>query len=149
MNLEDWKKLRYFKETEDWGNPAQMSADLLTILDLARSYIGLPFRVTSGTQGVHSAGSLHYSGTAVDFLVGGEKPLVDVLLDLLRFGFTGVGVYPHWGDGVGGFHVEHNTNAEHRSLWMGVKDAALGQVYIQLTAHNLLKYGCLNLRGKE
>lgn len=147
MELNQWSKLDHFHAGEAWGNPGQMNYSLLRRLDRARAYVGYPFIITSGNQGVHSPNSLHYQGRAVDFVVKRPKSvtLCDVLLSLLRFDFTGVGIYPHWKPS-GGFHLEFSGERDSvRKLWMGIYEKSEGgdriQTYHALTVENLAKHG--------
>lgn len=158
MTPTQWDDLKYFSPKENWGNPSKMRHSLLWRLDEARQRVGFPFIVTSGNQGKHHPNSLHYSGRAVDFVV--KRPLnvalCDILFDLLRFDFTGVGIYPHWKP-YGGFHVEHSSARKPvKRLWLGIyeKDDAGKQIqtYHAITVENLQKYGAFSKvtkRGKK
>lgn len=147
MTPKQWAELKHFHPGEKWGNPSQMQFSLLSRLDRARAHIGHPFIITSGNQGVHSKNSLHYTGRAVDFVVMRPKDvtLCDVLLSLLRFDFTGVGIYPHWKPS-GGFHLEFSgERGSIRKLWMGIYEKTESgdriQTYHALTVENLAKHG--------
>lgn len=148
MSPEEWQGIRFFDPDEAWGDASRIHLSLISRLDRARAHIGLPFIITSGTQGIHSPGSEHYKGRAVDFVVERTPgvTLCDVLLDLLRFDFTGVGIYPHWFGG-GGFHVEHVPGVEKKKLWMGIyKNNSAGQrvqAYLELNSGNLVRHGAM------
>ena len=162
---ETWAKLRYFKKasSDNWGDPDAISDDLLLRLDDFRHYLGLSVNVLHGvkTSG-HSSKSWHYgrkneSGgwkfqpCAVDVVMPGYKghPL-DLIFEAGRFGFTGIGYYPHWrwhGKAVGGMHLDmrplskeaDGTLNYRENRWMGVmKDGK--QVYIPLSFENLAKH---------
>ncbi len=133
-----WSQLKFFNESEAWGDPSKISPRLLTTLDSFRGYLGCRMTVTSGTQGVHTDGSAHYRGEAVDVVVtlralGKDnanhltnivKPL-DVLLAAMRFDFGGIGLYPDWklqkakdNDQYLGLHLDVRQH-ERKSLWIG------------------------------
>jgi len=161
---ETWSKLRYFKKdskTDKWGDSELIQDDLLLRLDDFRHYLGCPVYVTRGvaTHG-HSKNSYHYpkysgdgralGACAVDIVIPdfAESPF-DLILDATRFGFTGIGYYPHWkfrGNVVGGLHLDtrplkwdsdSTINYSH-SRWMGIPDGGGKQRYIELNFQNLV-----------
>ena len=172
MTPEQWDQLEYFNRSENWGTPEKMRFELLWLLDRFRDRIGRPCIITYGTQGKHVKNSEHYKGNAVDFVLvlrGVSK--LDALLELMRFPFTGVGVYPHWkytykgNTEVLGFHVDgREVSALPQGMvqarWIGVdwcsecnKDLVLckcagAQVkvtkYVDFSEVNLRKYGVIN-----
>jgi uncharacterized protein YcbK (DUF882 family) len=136
-----WKKLRHFKKDENWGDHTKMDPFFLMELDLFRGALGQRLVVTSGTQGVHSEKSWHYRGCAADVIPLGmeEIPAVDLLLLALRYGFTGVGLYPHWRYDRSrhtGLHLERAPGGPKRSMWLGVNVDGK-QIYLPLTMGNL------------
>lgn len=54
-----------FKPGVNW-NPSAALQRAHSIASAIYASLGVPFLVTSGTDGKHSAGSLHYSGNAMD-----------------------------------------------------------------------------------
>lgn len=153
---ETWQKLQYFKKEENWGDADAISDDLLLTLDDFRRYVGCRIIITAGvaTSG-HSGKSFHYrdqGACAVDCVLP-EYPRsqVDLILDASRFGFTGIGYYPHWtyqGKTVGGLHLDvrplkwdadFTLNYQH-SRWLGIIDDGKLK-YLALTYDNLQKYG--------
>lgn len=160
-----WKKLRYFKKdskTDNWGDVKLIQDEHLLRLDDFRHFLGTPVIVTAGVKTVgHEKNSFHYprkdksgkliGACATDIIVPeyGESPF-DLVMDALRFGFTGVGYYPHWrynGEVVGGLHLDsrplvwdadETLNYSH-SRWMGVM-LNEKQEYVELSFHNMLKY---------
>lgn len=165
---ETWERVRkYFRpdsKVDQWGNPDEISdAHLLRLYDF-RHYIGCPIFVTAGVKTAgHSKGSYHYTkkdsagrvlqvACATDIVIPEypETPF-DLILDAARFGFTGIGYYPHWrwnGISVGGLHLDSRpqgldedgtVNYKH-SRWMGVMNEQGKQVYIELNFQNVLKY---------
>lgn len=124
---------KYFSEKDAFGDFSKMNPALLTKLDAWRDYIGIPVLVTSGTQGVHTDGSEHYKGNAVDVIVPSwSKPLIDLYFSAERFGFNGIGIYRDWtylGKPFGGLHLDvrdlASNNALREARWIGVKQAGL------------------------
>lgn len=146
MTKDDWAKLRFFKETENWGDPERMSPILLKALDDYRSVIKTPILVTSGTNGEHASESEHYVGRAVDIMFPELLPadLFDMYLIAERFPFSGIGVYPSWKlNGVirGGLHLDVRPYGQGR--WMGVLDENKKQVYVGLNKINLKNQGLI------
>lgn len=155
----DWDKLRYFSresKVDNWGDPSLIDFEHLKRLDDFRHFVGVPIYVTAGvnTSG-HSSKSFHYpenGACATDIMLPDyEGNIIDLTLDALRFGFHGLGVYPHWkfnGEMIGGLHVDSRplkwdqdeTLNYRQARWMGVlRDGK--QVYIPLSYKNLLKHG--------
>ena len=156
---ETWDKLRYFKrdsKVDRWGDPDAIDDNILLRLDDFRHWIGVPVYVTAGvkTRG-HARKSYHYpenGACAVDIIIPEymETPF-DLIMDATRFGFTGIGYYPHWrwnGEQVGGLHVDvrplkwdgDETLNYNQSRWMGVVVDGK-QKYIEMDFDNILKYG--------
>ena len=152
---ETWRKLVHFSPLENWGNAAAIADSLLFKLDDFRGYLGTPIMVLNGTQGVHSRGSYHYlknGACAADIIIPDYKGTpFDLVLDATRFGFTGIGYYPHWeykGKKANGLHLDDRPlkwdadstlNYKH-NRWMGIREEG-AQVYIPLTFENIAKYG--------
>lgn len=161
---ETWKKVApYFKpdsKIDNWGDPDAIDdTHLLRLYDF-RVWIDCPIYVTAGVKNSgHSKNSYHYPresegkkvAFATDIIIPDyDATAYDLVLDATRFGFTGIGYYPHWkfkGEVVGGLHLDsrplkwdkdHTINYAH-SRWMGVP---LGgkQSYIALNWHNMLAY---------
>ena len=156
MRSEDWKKLKYFKKTENWGDPNKINFALLKRLDALRGEIGRCF-VTSGTNGTHLPGSQHYLGRAVDFIPidfnkkirQGKLHGLDLIFAVRRFPFTGIGLYFFWnyrGQKVIGIHVDNRVQkrGEYRqALWMATRDEQLEQTYHDLSHENLKKFNII------
>lgn len=161
---ETWKKLRYFKpdsKTDNWGDIHAMDDTHLLRLDDFRHWLGVPIHVTAGvkTSG-HSKESYHYpravngevKAYATDIVIPDyDATPYDLILDATRFGFTGIGYYPHWkwkGKQVGGLHLDsrplkwdkdETINFTH-SRWLGILNAEGKQEYVQMNWHNILLY---------
>lgn len=144
MSPDEWKKIVYFKASENWGDAGAISFDLVSALDRYRSYVSVPIAVTCGTQGEHEKNSLHYQGKAVDIVFPGQpiERLFDLCLSAMRFPeFRGIGLYTQWsykGVKCGGLHLD--VRDEHmRSQWM----CAFPKVYTSLDVAHLTKAGLL------
>lgn len=146
MTDEDWAQLKYFKKTDNWGDPDKMDRALLFQLDALRAFVGSPIHVCCGTNLQHLEDSQHYLGKAVDVIFAEKGPgdLLDLLLACSRFGFGGIGVYPSWAlDGVvrGGFHLD-TRDSPYGALWMGVEQDGQ-QVYVAMSRDNLRLHGLI------
>jgi len=153
---ETWDKLKHFKPTENWGDADAISDLLLLTLDDFRDYIGVPIIVSNAvaTSG-HSSKSYHYrsqGACAVDVMLPEYRGgVIDLLFDVFRFGFSGVGYYPDWSynaNVVGGLHLDvrplkwgnDKTLDYKQARWMGVNENGK-QVYKPLILENIKKYG--------
>lgn len=158
-----WEKVsKYFKPDsvfDNWGDPDAISEEHLFRLFDLRNYLNVPIYVLHGVKSSgHSKASQHYPrankngkivGTATDIVIP-DYPLTifDLLNDVSRFGFTGIGYYPHWhfdNKVIGGLHLDSRDlkkdkdgtyNYKH-SRWMGVMRGGQ-QVYIPLTYKNII-----------
>lgn len=166
-NDETWKKLKFFKKdskVDRWGDAGLIEDCLLLMLDDFRRDLGCPIYVVKGvaTSG-HKDGSYHYAKRSEDGTLIGVPCAVDIVVpnyqhtpfDLVteaaRFGFKGIGYYPHWrwsGKTVGGLHLDNRPlkkdpdgtiNYRH-NRWLGVLNLEGKQDYIPLTFHNMWKY---------
>ena len=163
---ETWQKVKkYFRPNsliDKWGDPnAIQDGHLLKLYDL-RVWIGLPVIVNAGVKlAGHSTKSYHYSQIdkdgwergkcATDILIPTyELSPFDLLLDVFRFNFTGVGYYPDWrynGQKIGGLHLDSRplqiakdgSPSFKQARWMGINQGGK-QIYIPLTFQNLMKY---------
>lgn len=142
-----WDTYKHFSEQEAWGDSSRMSHALLKELDLYREFVRTKITVLCGTQGEHARFSKHPKGEAVDitFLERGDTPLFELFLAAFRFGFTGVGIYPHWkceGKLVGGLHLERTEGETPRKMWLAVRpNPEDSQVYLPVSRKNLRLYG--------
>lgn len=172
---ETWERVKFFRpdsKLDNWGDPDAIDDVHIERLDDFRRYIGVPVIVTNGVKfSGHKPKSWHYGRKddetgewlvrpcATDVVIPGyPRGPVDLVLDAHRFGFTGIGYYPHWGfngDKVGGLHLDSRPlqwdpdftlNYSH-SRWMGVLNDKGEQEYIPLTYENLLKYSKGGVNG--
>lgn len=155
MMLIDWAALKYFKPygtSDKWGDPNRIKAELLLRVDALRDFVGHPIFVTDGFR--EGSRGEHGSGNALDIICPAVS-LMDFYLAAERFGFTGLGVYPHWAyDGVitGGLHVDirdlgirvGSMNVEFKAArWFCYKDSSGKQVYTTLDTAHLKRYGVI------
>lgn len=155
MMLLDWSILKHFKKygTSDvWGDPNKLDATLLMKADDLREFVGMTIHVVSGYR--DGDPREHGQGNALDLICPG-LPLLDFYLAAERFGFTGLGVYPHWQwDGVvtGGLHCDvrplgvrigtHNTEYK-GARWLAYKNDEGNQIYTVLNKENLKRYNVI------
>lgn len=92
----NWKKIRHFRKSEWEPGANKVHHRLIHTLDEMRAFCGRPIIIHNAyaTTG-HSDNSYHYRGEAVDFHIKGISLLWQFLF-AERFGFGGIGVYPHW-----------------------------------------------------
>lgn len=145
MTIEDWKKLRYFTIREAFGSPFLMNRDLMFMLDDYRDHLGklngnTSFIIHCGfsTKG-HSTSSQHYVGRAVDGHVS-DMILLDAFVAAVKFGFTGIGLYPCWSP-HGGLHLDNRILEPHeeRKIWWRDKKGAYHNVETIATLMNINK----------
>jgi len=140
-----WNHVKYFKETENWGDPSRMKDAFISKLDNFRGAIGAPFIITSGTQGRHAINSLHYRGEAADFIILSDIAPLDVILLALKHGFTGVGYYPGWvykDKIIGGYHLDFSDARAETATWLGISSGG-HKIYEPLSHKNLVQYGII------
>jgi uncharacterized protein YcbK (DUF882 family) len=143
----DWKKIRHFTAGEPWGDVSKIDFRLVYLLDRYRHYRHKPIYVTCGTQGKHALNSQHYVGRAVDIVIDSEDD-VDEILMVMRFPFTGIGVYPEWRHPACknplGLHLDvREVDATiARAQWIGLPGTG-GTNYFPLNSDTLKKYSDL------
>jgi len=156
VRILDFEKLDHFHSGEAWGDSQKLNYRLVWLLDCARDYVKRPFHISCGTQGTHK-GEYHDLGVAIDFIIelqGRNK--LDVYLDLLRFPFTGVGVYPQWtttraGKKVEdplGIHVdvgaiERMPRGVVQRRWLAYYNGDNGQEYIKANEDGFRQFGII------
>lgn len=128
---------------DQWGDASKMDHTLLLQLDQLREHIKTAIYVSSGFRlSGSTADSQHKLGRAVDVLCPGMD-LFSFYLAAERFGFQGIGIYPHWkwkNVMIGGLHLDTRTTGPAR--WMGVL-SPVGQTYVALDPKNLKDYGVI------
>lgn len=170
-----WQKVRrYFKKdslVDKWGDVDAIDDEHLLRLYDFRVYLNVPIYVTAGVkQSGHTSKSYHYprpdkngemKACATDIIIPDyENSPFDLVLDATRFGFTGIGYYPHWsfmGKTVGGLHVDSrplrwdldDTKNYSHSRWMGILNEGGAQEYVALDFQNLVQYSSYLLEDAE
>jgi hypothetical protein len=148
-----WDKLRYFKESENWGDPSKMDHNLLLRLDDFRHELGSGLIVSRGTQGKSDAKkSQHDLGLAVDvvFTTGLKMTVLDAYLLACSYGFSGVGLYTHWkfkNETRGGLHLDMRKlpPRTRAARWLASsKDET--QIYFKMSVENMEKIGMIESR---
>lgn len=148
----DWSQLRHLTRDLNWGNPDFMNGLFMYALDSWCHFTHQDIFITphGGTLGKHDPKSLHYLGSAIDFVVpNSDWNLFDLFISLNRIPFTEIGIYPQWrydGHEVGGFHVGMDTRSSfgsyYRKYWLGIKDKTLDKnIYLGINRKNLRQYG--------
>jgi len=119
MTSEEWKQIRHFAPTENWGDPGKMRFELLMKLDALREFCGNPIIIHCGyaTEG-HSQSSQHYLGKAADFHIEGVS-LINQYLLAERFNFAGIGLYPDWKNP--GLHCDVRSKQKPYNRWARVE----------------------------
>lgn len=158
---ETWEKVsKYFRkdsEGDNWGDIDAIQDEALLVLFDFREYIGVPIHILWGTNGKHAVDSAHYiqnGASAFDVAIPDYSGSpIDLLFDVFRFDFRGVGYYPDWrygGKQAKGLHLDRRplkmdddgTFNYRESRWLGVKGTE-GQVYLPLNYENLKQRGAL------
>lgn len=116
-----WAHSKWFRPSENWGNPYVIKKDLLDKLNELRSILMVPIHVNSGTQGIHAKRSAHYDGYAADVVIPGlDMHPFDLFVLMVKLGFRGIGYYPEWQHGgkiIGGWHLD--MSHERVAYWVG------------------------------
>lgn len=147
-DLQNFEGINHFRpdSSDQWGDPAQISHELLQKLDMLRDRVNAPIHVTSGYRTQAKYGivhSQHMLGKAVD-VVCPDVPLSKFYAMAQACSFQGLGVYPSWiwnNQKVGGLHLDVRDPPVAR--WMGIPDPVVGEKYIALNQENLMKYGVI------
>lgn len=134
MTTTEWEQMNHFSPDENWGDPTEMSFNLLKRLDALREFCGNPIVIDCGyaTNG-HTKNSQHYLGKAADFHIVGVS-LINQYLLAERFNFGGIGVYPGWNNP--GLHcdVRYKDEEQPQDRW-----ARINGRYVILTEKVLKK----------
>lgn len=132
MNATDWAGLTHYLyplEKHNWGDRHKIDRRVIRSVDDVARELTQEIIITCGTTGAHVPGSYHYPngeqlGLALDIMFPNIKrtQLPDVLFEILRFPFTGIGIYSEWSLGptrpnIGGFHVDFRP-VYRRALWI-------------------------------
>lgn len=85
-----WHELKYFKR-EEFDYPDDMAPQLIRQLEVARSFAGVPFIITSDYRPVDLKS--HGAGMAVDLRVKSSFDRIEIIHGLLKAGFRRIGDY--------------------------------------------------------
>jgi hypothetical protein len=142
-------RLKNFKDSE--FNQIDMMNELtLSKIDAVRDFFKCPVIITSSFR--ENDNGEHGKGNALDIIILTTLSLFDQYLALERFGFAGLGIYPHWKhnkndpdeEPCGGFHVDERDLTDMvASRWMAYLDDDGVQKYTALTYKNLINYGVI------
>lgn len=99
----------------------RLSYGLIRGLDLTRSYIGHPFILLDINKGRHGPNSQHDRLNAVDFYIKGVADPLDVVMHLVKVGYTGIGVYKNE-DNIYSYHADIRPSTGRVSKWSGTKE---------------------------
>ena len=152
MNLADWKDLKHFNPSENWGDWKLIDVRLILELEKLRDFLNKQIIISAGTQKSHSASSYHYKGLAVDCVIpiSGTMSLLDIFFAASRFDFHGIGIYRDWsynGINAYGLHLDmrqlsDDWNGQHRAHWFSVK-LNNEQIYLPMKEEVLRRYNVL------
>lgn len=149
MNKVNWELVRHFKPSENWGDADKMNPKLIYRLDSFRDHLKIPIVVTRGIGVSEFDHSQHPLGNAVDIVFPNRKlfHLIDIYHEACSFGFTGVGLYPHWhyhDRVVGGLHIDMRSLKQRQKAarWLCVLVNGK-QTYIGFSYANLKKYAVI------
>ena len=118
MKLE-YFKIREFDSPDEVGSGDKMNTEFLEMLDCARSYAGIPFKINSGYRtkehnknvgGVE--GSSHLSGYAADIHCANSKNRALMVGSLLEAGFMRIGI------GTNFIHVDNDERKVFPVIWL-------------------------------
>jgi hypothetical protein len=154
MTQEDWKsnkalRLKDPSIAHNWGDHTKICRSVIKLVDEFADTHKHQILVTCGTQGEHVEKSYHYPhedrgglGVALDIMFPKLKrrELPEVMLQLLRYPFGGIGIYTEWKlrpdwPSIGGFHVDTRPSSI-TATW--IKEAT--GVYVGVTVANLKKH---------
>lgn len=116
MTDAEWKSIKYFLPTENWGDPYKMDYQLIAGLDKLRQYVQKRIVIHCGFE-VRTTGGFHPLGRAVDLHIMDMHPMEQFLAASRFQCFKGIGVYLWWNSP--GIHLDNRLLKafETRALW--------------------------------
>jgi uncharacterized protein YcbK (DUF882 family) len=116
MTPEQWETIKYFDQTEKWGDPAKMDYQLLQGLDALRKYVDREIIIHCGYE-ERASGGWHPMGQAVDLHINGLHPMEQYIAATRFQVFTGLGIYLWWNNP--GIHLDNRPLdiIKRRSVW--------------------------------
>lgn len=132
-------QLKYFKRSENFGDPDKMNPDFLLELDNFRSTLSCQIRILCGFAiSGHAVDSYHYRGRAVDCRLikdGAPLSISEHILIAIKAPFGGVGIYTHSPNGPF-LHLDNRLATYDRKIWVCEKEGE----YQNLSLEFLRKY---------
>ena len=107
----EWRQINHF-EPGEFKHPDRMDYGFMQRLDLARSFAGIPFEITSDYRDDDDH-SPHRTGRAVDIRSHHSLTKFKIVRGLLKAGFTRIGVYDRH------VHVDSDPQGPSEVLWIG------------------------------
>jgi uncharacterized protein YcbK (DUF882 family) len=116
MTDPEWKSIKYFSPSENWGDPYKMDFKLIVGLDKLRQYVGRPIVIHCGYE-KRTTGGYHPMGRAVDLHIEGLHPMEQYIAATRFQCFKGIGVYLWWDNP--GLHLDNRLLKafETRAIW--------------------------------
>jgi hypothetical protein len=102
--------LKHFKPSE-FSSPEKMSRKLLTRLELLRTHVGFPIKVTSSYRA--DSTTSHGRGTGVDLRCVGSAERFAILTSAVRLGFRRIGIYDKH------VHLDVDELSDQDVVWWG------------------------------
>ena len=135
MTSELWDNIRYFKPTDNFGDPFKMNVSLIFALDRLREYVNKPIIIHCGYE-ERDKKSWHTEGLAVDLHIKGLG-LIDQFLAASRFDmFNGIGIYKCWRNP--GLHLDnrpHKSKRDFDARWICLEQGK----YLAFNSRNFKK----------
>ena len=105
MRPEEWATFESFDASEFGEHSDRMEASMIARLQRARSYAGVPFKITSAWRSKDDSKS-HWLGKAVDIRAKDSTTRFRIMHALFRAGFVRIFAYYKTG------HIHADTNTE-------------------------------------
>lgn len=120
MTREQWRQIKYFTLTDNWGDPFKMDFDLVCGLVQLRKYTGRKIYIHCGYE-KRLSGGFHPKGRAVDLHIESLHPMEQYIAASRFEVFTGIGVYLWWS--WPGLHLDHRPliAGQKRIVWGSLK----------------------------
>lgn len=117
----DYSAYKFFSR-EEFAFPDAMDTEFLAMLDRARAFAGVPFRITSSFR--EGDPLSHGYGQAVDIACVTSRERFWIVSGCLNAGFQRIGVYPKH------VHVDNRLSLPHPVLFTGGYDRVSSPSYV-------------------